>query len=182
MPVDLKGYRVFIASPSGLDEERNAFRVEIEEYNRCDSIARNVQFIPVGWEETLGGIRRPQSKINDEVRKCDYFVMILYDRWGTPTGKEGDKKYSSGTEEEYHVALGCFNDEKYTMRQIIIFFKSVDERRLSDPGKQLKKVLDFRKKLESQKTHLFHVYDTVDSFAKWLRRYLAQCVRDHEDG
>ena len=174
MPVDLKGYRVFIASPSGLDEERNAFRVEIEEYNRCDSIARNVQFIPVGWEETLGGIRRPQSKINDEVRKCDYFVMILYDRWGTPNGKDGDKKYSSGTEEEYNVAVGCFDDEEFPMRQIVIFFKSVDERRLSDPGKQLKKVLDFRKKLESQKTHLFHVYDTVDSFAKWLRRYMAQ--------
>jgi tetratricopeptide (TPR) repeat protein len=182
MPVDLKGYRIFIASPSGLDEERKAFCGTIEEYNRCDSIARNVQFIPIGWEETLGGVRRPQGIINDEVRKCDYFVMILYDRWGTSPGQNGNKKYSSGTEEEYHVAMECFKDTKFPMRQIVIFFKSVDERRLSDPGEQLQKVLDFRKKLESEKTHLFHVCDTVNSFTIWLRRYLAQWVRDDESG
>lgn len=182
MPVDLKGYRVFIASPGGLDDERIAFSDTIEEHNKSDGLARNIQFIPVGWEETLGGRRRPQSFINDEVCKCDYFVMVLYDRWGTPPGQNGDKKYSSGTEEEYHVAIECFKDINFPMRQIIIFFKYVDERRLSDPGEQLQKVLAFRKKLESEKTHLFHVYDTVKDFEKWLRKYLMQWVRDYESG
>ena len=184
MPVDLKGYRVFIASPGGLDNERTAFRDTIEEHNRSDGLARSVQFIPVGWEETLGGQRRPQSIINDEVQKCDYFVMVLHDRWGTPPGQDGNKKYSSGTEEEYNVALECLKGDiaKFPMRQIIIFFKALDVSRMSDPGEQLKKVLDFRKKLESEKTHLFHVYDTVSSFEKWVRRYLMQWIRDDENG
>ena len=184
MPIDLKGYTVFIASPGGLDKERNTFRDTIEEHNKCDGIARSVQFIPVGWEETIGGQRRPQSIINDEVRKCDYFIMVLYDRWGTPPGQDDNKKYSSGTEEEYNIALECLNSDsaKFPMRQIIIFFKAVDARRLSDPGEQLNKVLEFRKKLESERTNLFHPYDTVNSFEKWLRKYLAQWVRDHEGG
>ena len=182
MPIDLKGYPVFVASPSGLDKERKAFRATIDEYNNSDGLARKIQFIPVGWEDTLGGVGRVQSTINKEVRKCDYFVMILHDRWGTKPGRDGSNEYSSGTEEEYNIAMECFGDEKFSMKQIIVFFKSVDERQLSDPGEQLSKVLAFRKNLETNNTPLFHVYDTVGDLEKWLRKYLLRWVRDHESG
>ncbi|MHC4474758.1 MAG: tetratricopeptide repeat protein [Planctomycetota bacterium] len=182
MADDVRRYRVFVASPSGLEKEREAFRDTLRDHNEMDSVDRGVLFWPVAWEETLGGIGRPQSLINDEVRSCDYFVMVLWDRWGSRPDKEGQGKYSSGTEEEYHIALGCFADNDNPMRQIVVFFRAVDERQLSDPGEQLKKVLEFRKKLEREKTLLFHTYDEVDSFTKLLRRYLAQWVRDHESG
>jgi hypothetical protein len=95
MPTDIKGYRVFIASPSGLEKEREAFRDTLHKYNGMDAIARGVSFIPVGWEETIGGRRRPQSIINDEAKTCDCFIMVLWDRWGSPPDKNGNTKFSS---------------------------------------------------------------------------------------
>jgi tetratricopeptide (TPR) repeat protein len=180
MVVDLKGYRIFIATPGGLDEERKAFRKVIEEYNDSDATRRGVIFLPVGWEVTLGGVGRPQELINKDLRECDYLVLVLWDRWGSPTGNE-DAPFTSGTEEEFAVAMQCLADHNFPMKQLVVFFKAVDERKLSDPGEQLKKVLAFREKLEKEKTLLFYTYDAVSIFESKLRSHLARWVRDHED-
>ncbi len=74
MPEQVDAYRVSIASPGGLDAERNAFRITLAEHNVSDALFRGCMFLPVGWEETLGGVERPQAIINDEVRKRDCFV------------------------------------------------------------------------------------------------------------
>jgi tetratricopeptide (TPR) repeat protein len=180
MIVSLKGYRIFIATPGGLDEERRAFRKVTEEYNESDATRRGVIFLPVGWEITLGGVGRPQTLINKDLRECDYLVLVLWDRWGSPTGDE-HATFTSGTEEEYEVAMECLADENFPMRQVVVFFKAVDERKLSDPGEQLKKVLDFRERLEKENKLLFHTYDEVSAFESRLRSHLAKWVRDHEE-
>ena len=46
MPKDLKAYKVFIASPDGLKEEREAFRDEINSYNESEAVPRGVLFDP----------------------------------------------------------------------------------------------------------------------------------------
>ena len=178
MPTELTCLRVFIASPSGLAEERKAFRDEIQEFNDTHAIVRGVFFQAVGWEDTLGGIGRPQTLINEDVRKADYFVLLLWNRWGSPPDT-GPSPFTSGTEEEYHVAMECYEKEK-TMRQIVIMFKSVDPQQLSDPGAQLQKVLEFRKEIEQRKTHLFHSFDTTESFRRLLHKHLASWL--HNDG
>ena len=122
MPENLTAYRVFIATPGGLQAERNAFQKVISKYNETEAVHRGAHFIPVGWESTLGGVGRPQSFINEYVRSCDYFVLMLWDRWGTPPNPSGTGKYTSGTEEEYHVALESFADEKSPMLQLVAFF------------------------------------------------------------
>ena len=61
----------------------------------------------LGWEDTLAGIGRPQHIINQELRQCDYFIMILCDRWGSRNDMHGGGGYSSGYEEEYTVAREC---------------------------------------------------------------------------
>ncbi len=180
MPSPLTNYRVFIASPGGLEKEREAFRDVISEYDQADGIPRGAYFCPVGWEFTLRGVGRAQEKINEEVRKCDYFVLLLWDRWGSPTGSE--KKYSSGTEEEYTVALECYHNINKPMREIVVFFKTIEPRHLSDPGPQLKKVLDFKRSLEASKAVFFDTFDDLDAFKDKLRRYLAEWVRAHETG
>ncbi len=51
--------RIFIASPGGLNDIREAFRAELEHYNRMDARRRGLTFTAVGWEETLPAMRRP---------------------------------------------------------------------------------------------------------------------------
>lgn len=182
MAIDLKGYRIFIASPGGLEEEREAFRKVINDYNSSDALHRGVMFIPVGWEFTRGGKGRPQELINKHLRECDYMVLLLWDRWGNPTVQVPEQGYTSGTEEEYNEALRCIENTECPMKDIVIFFKAVDARKLSDPGEQLQKVLTFREKIEKEKSILFETYDVVENFERNLRGYLAEWVRKHEDG
>ena len=183
MPEEIALYRVFISSPGGLNEEREAFRDVINNYNETEAIHRGVQFFPMGWESTLGGMGRPQSYINEDVRESDYFVLLLWDRWGTPPGSaENGNEYTSGTEEEYHVAKECFGDSEARMRQIVAFFKAVEERHLSDPGEELRKVLNFKRGLEEKRELYYTNFDELESFKDRLRAHLAQWLRDHEEG
>ena len=182
MPTAISAYRVFIASPGGLQVERDAFRTTIQQYNDADALERGVQFIPVGWEATLGGVGRPQSIINKQIRECDYFILVLWDRWGSSPHANSAGPFSSGTEEEYDLALKCLADSALPMTQVVVFFKAVDVRQLSDPGAELSRVLEFKAKLEREKTLLFHTFDSGKAFEEHLRRFLATWVRDHESG
>lgn len=160
-------------------QERNAFRRVILEAND-DAVFRRALFIPVGWEDTLGGVGRPQGLINQDLRECDYFVLLLWDRWGTPSGREGESGYTSGTEEEFRMALQCFNDSTHPLRQLVVFFKAVSPDKLSDPGPQLQRVLEFKRELEASKGLLFHTFDEIDAFEALLRRHIAKWLRDHD--
>jgi tetratricopeptide (TPR) repeat protein len=179
VPHTLTSYRVFFASPGGLVPERQAFRDAINTYNEMDAIQRGVMFIPVGWEQTLPGMGRPQSLINEDLKDCDYFVLILWDRWGSPSG---DDAYTSATSEEYAIARDCWKNSDHCLREIAAFFKAPEPRQLSDPGEQLRHVLDFKRQLEQTKELLFSTFDDVSLFQRQLQRLLAKWVRDHEQG
>ena len=143
MPRNIVDYRVFIASPGGLDAERREFRRILQKINDQDANDRGVQFTPVGWEHTLSGHGRPQALINEDIRSCDYFVLVLHTKWGTPPGDPGDK-YSSGTEEEFECAKKFLADRDLHMRQIVVLFKEVSVDILVDPGEGVRKVLNFK--------------------------------------
>ena len=178
MPDQITAYRIFIATPGGLEEERRLIHKLVNEYNEMDAIERGVLFIPVGWELTLPGRGRPQALINEDLKRCDYFVMILHDRWGSPPDPEG--KATSGTEEEYNLALERVGDPDRPIRDLLVFFKAVDPNRMKDPGPQLQKVVDFREQLETEKKLLFSTYDALENLEGILRRGLAAWVREHE--
>jgi tetratricopeptide (TPR) repeat protein len=169
-------YRIFIATPGGLDDERNAFRKTLEAYTASDAEPRGVTFHPVGWEETLGGAGRPQGLINEDLRQCDYAVFVWHDRWGSPTGNGT----MVGTEEEWKLAEELY--KTLQVRNIAVFFKNVDERQLRDPGEQLKQVLAHKKNMAEGKRYLFKSYDQAGAFCDELRKHLAQWLRDHEKG
>lgn len=181
MPRQLTCLRVFLASPGGLADEREAFRNVVRQYSDEEAIPRGVLFLPVGWEDALSGVGRPQSLINEDVRTADYFILLLWDRWGTPP-ETNAMRYASGSEEEYHVALACRDAAEEPMRQLVMMFKAVDPRQLSDPGPQLQRVIQFRREIESQKTHLYCTFDTTESFRSAIRRHLAAWLRDVERG
>lgn len=182
MPQQLTGLRVFIASPRGLDEERKAFHKALLDYNERDAHRRNVSLIPVGWEITLGGVGRPQSLINEDLRKCDYFVLLLWDRWGSPTTDETNPKYKSGSHEEYCVARECFDDPDAPMQNVVVFFKAVEPRQRSDPGPELQQVLDFQTELQQHKESLYHSFSTPAEFIGMLEKHIADWVYRAERG
>jgi Tetratricopeptide repeat/Domain of unknown function (DUF4062) len=179
VPSKITAYRIFIASPRGLEPERQHFREVIQSYNEEGVIERDLLFLPVGWEATLAGVGRPQETINEEVRRSDYFLMLLWDRWGSFTG-DPDARFTSGAEEEFSVAQTCHRNG--TMRQIVVMFKEVELNRLADAGPELSKVLDFRKELEAKKSLLYERFDAPGAFESKLRRHLARWVLDHEKG
>src|SRR5438270_6162608 len=176
MPRSLTQYRVFIGSPGGLDEERTRFRDLLEKFSKLHAEPSGVTFHPVGWEDTIGGVGRPQELINQDLKQFDYAVFVLHDRWGTPTGSG----HTSGTEEEWEIAEQLYRETK--VRNIALFFKDVDGRQLRDPGSQLRRVLEFKHRITGARRYLFKAYASTDDFCECLEGHLAKWLRDHTGG
>jgi tetratricopeptide (TPR) repeat protein len=172
MPRQFAQYRVFIGSPGGLQEEREAFRRVLTTFNEHHGEANGIVFAPVGWEDTLGGVGRPQELINEDLRQCDFAIFVFHDRWGSPTGSAS----IVGTEEEWRLALELY--EKKTIRKICLFFKHIDLSKLADPGAQLQQVLNFKTEIEKEKKHLFLAYGDVPSYCTALEKHIASWMRD----
>ena len=81
-------YRVMIASPSDVPEERRAAVEVIEKWNADNSFTRRVVLEPVTWESHASpAIGPPQDVINGQLlRHVDFLVAIFWSRLGTPTG------------------------------------------------------------------------------------------------
>ncbi|MFT4557459.1 MAG: hypothetical protein ACI92S_002828, partial [Planctomycetaceae bacterium] len=141
---DKRSISVFIASPGDLAIERRAFRDCIVKLNEGFGEGANVEFEALGWEDTLATTgRRNQGVINQEIDRCDVFILTMYLRWGQ---EAPDSEFSSYTEEEFHRALERF---KGTGRpEIFVILKKISASRMADPGPQLQQVLDFRRELE----------------------------------
>jgi nucleoside 2-deoxyribosyltransferase len=98
MAYDSRVYRVLIASPSDVLEEREAAVRVMQDWNNLHSDNRRVVVLPLRWETHTAPEynMRPQEAVNRRiVDDCDLLVGIFWTRLGTPTG-EAD----SGTLEE----------------------------------------------------------------------------------
>lgn len=91
-------YRILIASPSDLTEEREAIKNNINLWNTQNSEQYKVVFMPTMWETntTPRAGERPQEIINNQiVDKSDLLIGVFWTRIGSPTGVA-----ESGTIEE----------------------------------------------------------------------------------
>jgi tetratricopeptide (TPR) repeat protein len=168
MAMDLKGYKVFVASPSGLDDLRATIHEHMAWFNDLHANPNHTHFMPVMWERMAGGVGRPQGRINQHLEQCDYCILVLWDRFGSPSDPPTVAKPVFAVEEEFQEACRYLNAEEYPMRDVVVLFKAVDERKLADPGPQLQKVLDFKKRLEASKQHFYHTFDSHDGFRRYL--------------
>ena len=154
--------KIFIGSPGDVIDERHIFRDIVEKVNKIKAKKMALLLEPIGWEDTLPGKGRPQEKINKDVKEADLVVLLLWRRWGTPTGS-----YSSGFEEEYQVASG-------NNKEIFLYFRDVLDEMLADPGDQLKKVLEFKDKIEAEKKYLYCRYESDKDFEDLLLEHLCR--------
>src|SRR5262249_10637766 len=146
-----------------LDTERQTAKSIIDEINQSHAEHWSCQIKLVGWEATLPGYSRAQSLINQDLDKCDYFVGILWNHWGSKPD-DGNGKYSSGFEEEFERAKTHLNDG--FMKDIALYFKDIHEAQIKDPGPSLRKVLDFREKCIKARRPLFKQFAEPQEFGR----------------
>ena len=139
--MDIKLIRAFIASPSGLEDERRAAFAAASEINKSVAMPMGGRLELIGWEETLSGNDRPQALINAEMETCDLFIGAIWTSWGSRPSIDGP--YTSGFEEEFELSRARY--ERNGNPAMAMFFKSVDPTQLRDPGIDLQKVLEFQK-------------------------------------
>lgn len=164
MNAAIKIVKVFIASPGGLNKERQTAKRIADEINQSCSEQWKCRIQLIGWEDTLPRFQRAQSLINQDLDKCQYFIGILWDHWGSNSGNE---KYTSGFEEEFERAKSRF--EQNLMKDIALFFKEIPEQKLKDPGPSLEKVLRFRDALVNEKKMLFKEFKGIQEFDTCIR-------------
>lgn len=192
---ELKLHKIFIASPGGLESERLILRKQSELVNTTDSEYRGLRFKILGYEDAEPDIGRPQDLINPLLYECDSTILVLQDRWGSSPSEDKDWEYSSGSEEEFAVAMDCFYSTEHLMSKVCVFFKSPPAEKMErlqkalsdDPAaelpedlEQLKKVLDFKDKAINSKKLLFKDFSTDDDFLVLAHAFLCKRIREHD--
>lgn len=116
-------YKIFLASPSDVAEERKVARETINKWNELHSEETGIILQAIGWEThsyaSMGD--RAQGLLNKQILKdADFLIGMFWTRIGTPTGE-----YESGTLEEIkeHIIAGkpamiCFSDQPVQMRSV----------------------------------------------------------------
>lgn len=171
-PETIKVVRVFLASPGDLQVERRLARDAVAEINRTVARPAGFHVDLIGWEDTLSAVGRPQGIINEDLETCQVFIGMLWARWGTPPDLDG--RYTSGFEEEFTIAI-----KKHTAEgrpHITLFFKDVEPSKLADPGKELSKVLEFKKKIVDEKSVLYETFSESEAIAQKIRFVIADYI------
>lgn len=167
----LKIIRVFIGSPGGLDDERQTAHEVVASVNRAHSESWGCYFKLLGWEDAVPGYVRPQSKINEDLDRCDYFIGVLWNKWGSRPSND-PSGYTSGFEEEYERSKARI--ESGLMKDMAIYFKVIEVPNGMEPGDEIKKVLDFRRKCVDEKKVFFKPFLDIQSFSDVIREKLEE--------
>lgn len=126
----------------------------------------------MGWEETIAGYGRPQHLINQEVDRCDLFIGMIWKRWGTPPDNRG--RYTSGFHEEFERFLD--RHERSRTPEVSLFFKEIPDDFMTDPGSDLRKVLEFRDRVISEKRILFQKFSTAREMEALARKCITAYI------
>lgn len=160
MEKDVTIFRVFIASPSDVPDERAAIRETVQRINGIYSRTTDLRIELLAWEDTSPGAGRPQSLINPYVDKADLFVGCLWKTLGSPSGN-GEL---TGFEEEFYRAKSRNTQEGAP--EIWLFFKKIPSEDLQNPGVQ--KVLVFRAEQEKAKELKYKEFKDANEWTKLI--------------
>lgn len=168
MPFAATTFRVAIASPGDVNEERRVIRAVVHDWNAAHAKTRGVVLLPVGWESDTAALMgaRGQEIINGQViRTADLLIAVFWTRLGTPTSVA-----SSGTVEEIQEFL---RDGK----PVMVYFSNAPVVPASIDQKQYAALLEFKAWCEAN--GLVGNYDSVAALRERLTRELALLVNTH---
>lgn len=161
-------HQIFIASPGDLTNERACVVACINEVNLSHLGTDLPDFVGVGWEESVGTARRPQEVINEELRRCDYMIVLLKEQWGSPPGAGWG--YTSGTEEELFTGLLGLQDRDALIRDVWLVFMAAPS-----PAPE---ITALKEQLNRRHALYYDVVDGIDQLAEKVRRRLERWVSD----
>ena len=170
MPKSVIIYKVFLASPGDVKEEREEVKKVIGLFNQMNS-KNGINLELVCWEDNTSPAfgNYPQEVVSSQIGDdYDIFIGILWARFGTPT-----PRFGSGTEEEFNGAyrrLQCGDK-----LEIMIYLKddSISPSQI-DPV-QLGKVKEFISKLPDLGGYYFS-FKSKEDFHDLLLKHLKESV------
>ena len=159
-------YRILVASPSDVADERRAIPEIIQQWNRDNSLNLKTVLEAVKWEThcipEMGD--RPQEIVNKQVvRDCDILVGVFWTRLGSPTGKA-----ESGTVEEIHEFLA-------SGKPAMLYFSRVPAALADVDMEQFRRLQSFQSECQSQ--GLVSNYETLDELRDLLRSHLGRIIQ-----
>ncbi|WES95742.1 hypothetical protein P2W68_12825 [Chryseobacterium arthrosphaerae] len=163
-------YRILIASPSDVEEEREVAARIIQEWNDLNSFNKKIVLLPIRWETHTSpsyGLR-PQEIINNQiVNECDLLIGFFWTKIGSPTGED-----ISGTIEE----IKRVSSEG---KPVMLYFS----KRGKDPSlieiEQLTKLNEFKKDI--YKVALVENFNSIVDFRDKLSRHLEMKIRELQE-
>lgn len=163
---EAKVYKVLVASPGDVSEERDAVSDVIAKWNHLNAEVNQVVLLPVRWETHSAPLMgdRAQGVINDQVvRSCDMAIGVFWTRLGSPTGAS-----ESGTTEE----IDWFIENS---KPVMLYFSS----RSIEPAKldidQYSALKEFEKRM--QKIGLTGSYSSISDLREQLLNQISINVR-----
>jgi len=160
MAFDAKIFKVLIASPGDVGDERNVIPELINEWNAINATVSKVVLMPIKWETHSAPLLgdRPQAIINQQlVKDCDILVGVFWTRIGTNTGVA-----ISGTAEEIeqfvamkkpvmlYFSQALVEPDKIDIGQFAILKTFKEKMRLQGLTESYQNIPDFRQKFSRQ--------------------------------
>ncbi len=156
---------VLIASPGDTEEQRNAIRATILNWNDSNSQYYQVTLLPIMWEtHTFPALGRPQGVVNDQiVTDADILIGTFWSRLGTPTIVA-----ESGTVEE-------ITQFEQSGRPVLLYFCEAPVAYLTLNTEEIERVKSYRQQMQTKA--LVGSYVTTDELREKVREDLTRLVR-----
>ncbi len=162
MAFDARVFKILIASPGDVEEERELISQVIDQWNALNSEPSKAVLLPVRWESHASPLMgdRPQAIINDQlVKGCDLLIGVFWTRIGSQTGVS-----VSGTVEEIEWFI-------QNRKPVMLYFssKEIDPRKIDID--QFKAKNEFEEKM--RKLGLLGTYENYSDFKEKLLHQLS---------
>jgi len=172
MAKPIKELRLFIASPSDCQAEREAVR-RIATIDQSIATLRrklNLSIEPYGWENLPPDLGRPQSLINSAIENFDpdWFIFIFWHRFGINAGLG-----MTGTQEEWNLARQM-NEQGDGRPLVSLYFNQADAPPYDLDETQFEALTRFRKQIFAEHQALASDFCGNTHFEETFRAHLIE--------
>uniref|UniRef100_UPI004049E324 DUF4062 domain-containing protein n=1 Tax=Gelidibacter sp. TaxID=2018083 RepID=UPI004049E324 len=176
MPSTVTKYKIFLASPSDLQDERASIDEVINELNLTFGKQNDIHLELLKWETHSApaiAINHPQEIITSDLgNDYDLFIGLIWKKFGSPTNNA-----DSGTEDEFLNAYKRFKENPNSL-QILFYFNSSPVSMSEINPEQLQKIQNFKSDIGKNKKILYWDYQDTQQLNKFLRIHIPQRILD----